>query len=778
MLFYLLCSCWILGIVVGRALPLTFLQWTALCGIAFAALLVFRNIKLYRLTFAALAIVFAGAVRLQLQLPQINAEHVSFYNDLQSEVRLTGVIASDPEAREGYTRFLLSVERIRIPELELAAPVDGQVLVYASRLTEWKYGDWVRVYGELEEPPGDLDFDYARVLANEGVYSWMPTAALSLLEHDHGNPLLSAIYRLRAHLLRVIMRIFPDPEAQLMAGILLGVEGGISRSTREAFNRTGTTHIIAISGFNLTLLAQASIKLSGRWLGRRRGAAAAIALILAYTIMVGADPPVVRAAIMASFGLIAGQLGRVSQALRSLALAGLAMSLLNPLSIYEVGFQLSFAATLGLILYAEPLQHALQRVLESLTNPESAERVSLLLGEYALFTFAAQVTTLPITATAFHRLSLVVIPANILVLPLQPALMLTGGVAMILGAVSMPLGQVAGWAAWPFPAATISLVQACSRLPFSSVSLGLVPFLFPVVYYAGLLGITAAVRWFQTRPWPALRQVYRNLQGKLAAIPLLSMFFILTLLTWHAYTRRPDGRLHLWLLDVGQGEAILIRSPGGGSVLIHGGVSTLRLSDRMSPYFSVFDHQVDWLIAAGNEYPQIGGLVGIGERYPIKNALLYSNLEGSAAERLVEELTHAGVPLTAAESGMTLDMGSGASLKVLDSGVRGLALSLEYHAFRTLILPGAEPEMLARLAGQGILQHSTAVILPACGEARLVPPEWITQLDGVLLTSCGADENQPRLDDYKGTLLRTDLHGDIELESDGTRLWVEVAREP
>jgi competence protein ComEC len=778
MLFYLLCSAWILGIVLGRALPLGFLQWLALAAIALAAVILFRRVKLYRLAFSALAILFAGAVRLQLQLPQIDASHVSFYNNLRSEVRLTGVIASDPEAREGYTRFQVKVERIRIPALELAAPVDGLVLVHASRLTEWRYGDWVRVYGELEEPPGDLDFDYARVLANEGIYSWMPSASLDLLEHGHGNPLLSAIYRLRAHLLRVIMRNFPDPEAQLMAGILLGVEGGISRSTREAFNKTGTTHIIAISGFNLTLLAQASIRLSGRWLGRRRGAVAAIALILAYTVMVGADPPVVRAAIMASFGLIAGYIGRVSQAVRSLAWAGLTMSLFNPLSIYEAGFQLSFAATLGLIFYAEPLQHGLQRLLDGATNQENSERISAFLSEYALFTLAAQLTTLPITATAFHRLSVIAVPVNILVLPLQPALMLTGGMAMILGAVSAPLGQAAAWAAWPFPAATIGVVQASSRLPSSSVPLGRLSILFPILYYAGLSGFTLSVRWLQTRLRPNLQAVLQSLRRKLAVVPLLSVLFALTLLTWHAYTRRPDGRLHIRLLDVGQGQAILIRSPGGRSVLMHGGSSPLRLSERMSPYFSIFDHHIDWLIAAGNEYPQIGGLLGIGERFPVENALLYDALSGNVGERLVEELTLAGVPMAPAVTGMSLDLGSGASLNVLDSGDRGLAFSLEYGAFRALILPGAEPEMLARLADGGSLLHSTAVILPACGDARLVPPEWIAQFDGTLLTSCEAGVNQSNLDEYEGRLLRTDLHGDIELESDGATLWVEVTRKP
>jgi len=773
--FNALCAAWVLGIPAGRTLPLDASRWLILAGMALLALIVLRGRRRWRIVFACALLLAAGAARLQLELPADDASHVSFYNDLRAQVRLTGVVVSDPEQREGYTRLVVRAERIQIAALELAEPVDGLVLVYASRLTPWAYGDWVRVRGELATPPSETDFDYARVLANEGVYSWMPAGWVDLLEHGHGSPLLAAIYALRSRLLQVLLGEFPDPEAPLLAGILLGVESGISPATRGAFDRTGTTHIIAISGFNLTLLAQASIRICGRTLGRRRGVVAAIAVIALYTVMVGADPPVVRAAIMAALGLLARYLGRVSQALRSLVLAGLLMTVINPLTLYEVGFQLSFAATLGLILYADPLQAGAQRVLGLWLDDRAADRISPFVGEYALFTLAAQLTTLPITASAFHRLSLVSIFANILVLPLQPGLMLLGGLAMLLGAVLRPLGQAAAWVAWPFPALTIRLVELCAGLPASSLRLNPLAPGFAPAYYLILLGGTAGMRWIGPRAGELMQALRRRIKLRLAALPLLAAFFILVLLMWHAFLTLPDGRLRLTLLDVEDGEAILLQAPGGGRVLINGGSSSLRLGQQLSPHFPLFNRTLDWLIVSGDEYDQLAGLLGLGDRFPPARILAPGTLDSSTARRLLEEWNTAGIPLHPLEQGMRLRLG-GANLQVAQLFDSELALVLEYGALRVLLLPGASPGLLAALLEEIELDGWDAIVLPSCGDPRLVPPELLADLQSVLLLACEPGEGSGWQAEETSRSLRTDLSGDIELTSDGLQLWVTTGR--
>ena len=146
-----------------------------------------------------------------------------------------------------------------------------------------------------------------------------------------------------------------------MAGILLGVETGIPRPVQEAFKDTGTSHIIAISGFNITILSGMLATGFGRWLGPRGGGVAAGVGITAYTILVGADAAVVRAAIMGGLSLFARQVGRRQAGLNSLAFCAAMMALFTPKILWDVGFQLSFAATLGLVLYADPLTGAFIR---------------------------------------------------------------------------------------------------------------------------------------------------------------------------------------------------------------------------------------------------------------------------------------------------------------------------------------------------------------------------------------------------------------------------------
>jgi competence protein ComEC len=153
----------------------------------------------------------------------------------------------------------------------------------------WSYGDRVVLEGALETPPSNEEFSYRDYLARTGVYSFMPNAAGAVLESGHGSPLLRALFALKARALDVIYQIYPDPEAALAAGILLGIETGIPEAVRDAFRETGTSHVIAISGFNISVLAGLFTAGFGRLLGARRGAAAAAAGLAVYAALVGGD---------------------------------------------------------------------------------------------------------------------------------------------------------------------------------------------------------------------------------------------------------------------------------------------------------------------------------------------------------------------------------------------------------------------------------------------------------------------------------------------------------
>jgi competence protein ComEC len=257
-----------------------------------------------------------------------------------------------------------------------------------------------------------------------------------------------------------------------LAGILLGIECRILEDLRQAYSATGTTHIIAISGFNITILAGLTITVLSRYLGRTRGLIVAGVIIALYTLFVGADAPVVRAAIMGTLALLARHLGRRTNGLTSLAAASMTMTLFAPQSIHDVGFQLSFAATLGLILYAEPLKHAAIYLIKRLIPNIDPRRWGNALAEITLFTLAAQLTTLPIIMWHFHQISLVSLIANAFILPLQPLLMILSGIAAIVGLIWHPLGQLIACSAWPFSALTNQLVLSLAETPGGVIHTG------------------------------------------------------------------------------------------------------------------------------------------------------------------------------------------------------------------------------------------------------------------------------------------------------------------
>ena len=207
----------------------------------------------FSLAFVVLlfASAFFGAYRYQSKQPDLSdPSFIASYNDTQGEVILEGVITAPPDVRDSYTNLRLAVDKIR-PAYDtsfLYREVHGLLLVKVPAGGTWRYGDRVHMEGQVETPSEDEGFSYRDYLARQGVYSTMSWAEAQLLRRDQGSPVLAILYRLKDHALATVYRIFPDPEASLLAGIVLGVETGIPQEVQEAFKTTGTSHIIAISG--------------------------------------------------------------------------------------------------------------------------------------------------------------------------------------------------------------------------------------------------------------------------------------------------------------------------------------------------------------------------------------------------------------------------------------------------------------------------------------------------------------------------------------------------
>jgi competence protein ComEC len=247
MTLFWLGAAWLLGIAAGRMADLVVWQWLVLAGLASAAVAAFWRWRSWRLWFACIAVAAFGASRLQAKLPVFDETHIAMHNDSGRYATLTGVVVDFPDVRDTYVGLRVDAEYVRLSG-GMLMPAHGRVLVRAPRFGTYAYGDRLRASGFLDTPPEFEDFSYREYLARQGVHSLMNRATIERLTTRQANPFMQAIFDYRSQALDTVYALFPDPEASLLAGILLGIESGIPQEVRDEFNATGTTHIIAISG--------------------------------------------------------------------------------------------------------------------------------------------------------------------------------------------------------------------------------------------------------------------------------------------------------------------------------------------------------------------------------------------------------------------------------------------------------------------------------------------------------------------------------------------------
>ncbi|MGE5603250.1 MAG: ComEC/Rec2 family competence protein [Nitrososphaerales archaeon] len=327
-----------------------------------------------------------------------------------------------------------------------------------------------------------------------------------------------------------------------------------SRPRATKMTRLCLSHLIVISGSNIAFLAGALVAALGCVLPKRRAAVAAAPLVLLYVLLVGADPPALRAGVMGLLALGAIFFGRRGTAYVSLCAAGMIMLALNPLILWDIGFQLSFMTSLGLIVFNGPLGSAVLVALRFRLPIDVAKRWTRLLDGTLIVTVAAQAAVLPLILAYFGRLSPVSLLANCLVLPVQPAILAGGIAALLAGAVWLPLGQAIGTLPWLLLSYTASVVRVAATVPFASVDIGRVGPLFVAGYYV-LLALAFGFPWIARalRRYPDLRSASR-----------WSLAFVLpaclAALAWRA---QPDGRLHIAFVPAEDGEAALVLAPDG-----------------------------------------------------------------------------------------------------------------------------------------------------------------------------------------------------------------------
>ncbi|MCK5471696.1 ComEC/Rec2 family competence protein [Candidatus Gracilibacteria bacterium] len=427
-----------------------------------------------------LAGVSCGMLRFQFSIHETNPQMLDFYNDIEERVELRGIIAEEPDRRMDHAKYTLAISE------RDGKKVEGRVLVKTQLLPEYFYGDELRLRGKLQTPFESDEFSYRDYLDRFGIRSVMYYSQIEKISEVSVNPplkrgvnyLFSQLFAFKKKFEEKINQVFPEPHASFEAGLLIGSRRGIPEKVLENFNATGLTHIIAISGYNIALVIALITALFGSFVPRRFQFPLAVVFVATFTLLVGANPAVVRAAVMGLLAFYALTHGRQYHAGLAIMFTAAVMIFVNPkILLHDVSFQLSFAAVAGL-LFVSPL---LEKYFEKIPN-KFAIRESLLL------TLSAQITAVPLIVFYFDRLSLVSPLANILVAPAIPLAMLLGFIAVAIGAIYLPAGILIGFLAYSLLSYILWIAEWGAKLPGASVEVGFFGIVFVVVYYLGLVG--------------------------------------------------------------------------------------------------------------------------------------------------------------------------------------------------------------------------------------------------------------------------------------------------
>ena len=742
----------------------------------------------------ALVALLGGMIYYPLSLPK-DTLVVDDYS--QTEIEIQGTINSPPDVKDKTTLLNMTVQIIN------GRTASGRVLLFVSHYPEYKYGDTILAKGKLSPVPIFDGFDYQANLAREGIYATMLSPTIQLQQGQGGFSPLTWIYSLRQRLAESLAAALPEPQAGLAQGAILGIRASISPQLQNDLSTTGTAHLIAISGINLSIIAGIIVALGIRTIGRRHYYYVWIAMFIIwfYTILAGWQAPVIRAAIMASVFLLAEFMGRQKMALPALVLSAAIMVGLDPQVLWSISFQLSFLAMAGLILIT-PLFQKLSRdfILKYWEEDAWPTKLILPITDSFAVSLGSVLAIWPVVAYNFGIVSLVGPLTTFLISPALTGIIIFCSLTAMIGLVSIPVAQIIGWLSWLFLSYMLVIIQAFAALPLIAIQTGSFSINFVRIYYVCLT------------LWLIIQSNYHRVAGiisssknKLAAfeysfnlapkkyiiVPLLVVAFV----TSSMAATLPDSRLHVTFLDVGEGDAILIQS-SGQNILVDGGPSAQAVNQELSSKIPFWNRNIEMLILTHPHLDHLSGLVDVIKRYQIKQ-ILAPNLHSDDPVYLefLSVIKEKNLKMVFADKGQNIVLENGVLIEIFnpvytetpgqdsDFENQGIVLKVSQgqHSFLLTADIDSEAELgllknrfdlnctVLKVAHHGSSTSTSAEFLSACQPQFAVISSGLNNQFGhpspVVLNRLTAQ-----------TIFRTDLSGGIEFTTDGQKMWVKTEK--
>ncbi len=812
-----LAAAWLAGLFVGLELevPLPALGLLALAVASGGAMLAALRLPASAPVLLA-AMVLLGALRGDLSGPSPGLQAGS------GPVSLRGTIVNDPVPSATGALFDFDVEQAdsgdgwepqRDRVRALAEPTDE--LVRTRNAPYFKYGDRLELAGSLVEPEPFGGFDYPTYLANQGIHWTMFNPEVRLIGEGAGNPLTGKLLDARHSLARSLDKSLPEPHGALSKTLLLGIRGRLHPEVEDDFRSSGASHLLAISGLHVGVILIMALWLATQLFGRRWNIhlILAAAAVWAYALIAGLPPSAERAAIMGTVYLAAWGLGRSRSAVPALALAAVAMTAVDPGALTQTSFQLSFAAMAGIAALFSFDIPGLTGDSPSAGLKAAIKRAATAAVAVSL---AATIATLPLVAFNFHQVPTLGILVTLIALPFLPLILAASGAAAVGGLISDGLGEALGWIAWAPLEYLLQAVGIASEVPGSTVSVPEFSGSLVWVYYGVLAATVVGLshrRINLKSLWERMRTTPTPAPTPQAGTPAetsgIAPAFLITAVAlavlagalWHGLASRPDSLLRVRIMDVGQGDAILVQAPSGTRTLIDGGAGPGTGVDGLGRALPFWDRRLDMVVLTHADLDHFGGLTEVVRRYDVDRALENGlPSDGSLFMAWRQELSKSDAPeLMTAVQGQRIDLGGGALLEVLapppeqiiGSGSadnnNGVVLRLVYGQVSFLLAADIEAEAEKELVASEVDLKSAVLKVAHHGSRTSTTPSFLRAVSpAAAVVSAGAenpfghphDDVIERLDAMPGSdyTYVTSEHGDVEFTTDGRRLWATTQR--
>ena len=581
---------YILGIFLNESIGI--IPVFIISGIALPCFLI-RRIRVYLIyTIAFMCLFLLGGLNAQYR--HNSSQLIQFAGKI---INIEGTFLEYVKSDKEYCSFTLKVSKVDQYPIKFEKI---RINYYGkdSSAQKFNYGELIKTTISIEIPDGQRNpggFDYRRYLLTQNIHTiGISKGELNKVGEGQYNIFVKNSLLIKDKIIEVFEKSLPSKEAALLEGIVLSKTDTLDEDLKNDFSNSGLSHIMAASGMNVVFIVM-PLEYIYKRLRMRKSLSVVIStvILIVFTIITGASPSVVRAVIMSLILLFGKLINKQSDILTSLAFSALLILLYNPISLFDIGFQLSFVATLSLALLYEKVQGFFKFMPKYLQDTVAV-------------TLTAQIGITPIIVYYFNKFSLVSLFSNIPAAPLAGVILLLGVITAILGQVHIIFAKLLGGLNYFLLKALILIAEKSVDIPYSTVSVPTPKHYSVVLYYCIIIAMIFL--WKPIKEKINLKLMYK------ARVCLCTLLFVIAII---------PKNLEVSFIDVGQGDSIFIKCPSGKVILIDGGATLKNNSDMGEKVVVPFlldkgISKIDIIVMTHTDSDHAGGLTTIIEEMDVK----------------------------------------------------------------------------------------------------------------------------------------------------------------